>query len=455
MFDLLSKKLGNVFQSLKGKGLLKEADVNVAIEEIRIILLEADISLDLVKQIQGNIKEKALQQHVLQSISPGQQIIKIVHDSLLELLGSKASPLILAGDPAIILMIGLQGSGKTTSSAKLASFLEAKHNRKVMLASLDIYRPAAMTQLENLANTINVTFLSAQEGYQPLEIVSHAIQAAKLQHCNTLILDTAGRNQVDTALMTELKQIAEATKAKDIILVADAMAGQDAVRSAVGFAEAVNLNGLFFTRLDGDARGGAILSAKQITGQEVKFLGTGEKISDIEVFHPDRIVSQILGQGDVVSLVEKAQEHSDGQEEETMRRMVEGSFNLNDMSKQLSQIRKMGGITDMMRFLPGKLKQALPKNIDSIDRNSFKRQEAIISSMTEKERLHPKIIHANRRKRIANGSGTKVSDVNKLLKQFQSMGTMMKMMKKQGMGGFDPSTILQGGLAGRGRNRLY
>ncbi len=443
MFQSLSDKLTNVLKNLGRQGALTEADVTAALREIRIALLEADVALPVVKTFIEKVKEKAIGQKVIESISPAQLVTKIVYDELVEVLGSEATALNLATTPpAVIMMVGLQGSGKTTSSAKLAKYLKDKLKKKVLLASLDIYRPAAQEQLEVLSHTINGHSLPIVKGQKPLEIADRALKAAKLEGYDVLILDTAGRLHIDEPLMEELNQIKNLTHPIETLLVVDAMTGQDALNVGKTFHDRLNLTGIILTRLDGDARGGVALSMRHVTGCPLKFMGVGEKVEALEVFHPDRVAGRILDQGDVVSLVEKAIETIDKEESERLNRKIEkGSFDLSDMAAQLQQMMKMGGFSGLLSFLPGmgQLKDKLPAK--GVDDRLIKKQIAIIQSMTPRERRFYKILNASRKRRIAIGAGTTVQEVNRLLKQFEGTLLMMKRVQKMGKKGF-----LQNGL---------
>ena len=438
MFDALTGRLSDVFDKLKKRGVLKEGDINAAMAEIRLALLEADVALPVVKDFIKEVSKKALGHEVLKSISPGQQIIKIVNDVLIDILGADNQGLNLLGEPpTVIMMVGLQGSGKTTSSAKIALRLKTRNKKKVIMASLDVARPAAQEQLKILGEQIDVATLPIVAGQQPVDIAKRAMQAGRFGGYDVVMLDTAGRLHVDDALMGEAGAVVAAVKPQEIILVADAMTGQDALNVANAFHKRVNLTGIMLTRIDGDARGGAALSMRKATGCPIKFLGIGERLDELEEFHADRIASRILGMGDVVSLVEKAQENIDEEEAAKLaKKMEKGLFDLDDMAGQLKQMRNMGGMEGVMSMLPGvgKMKQQMANA--NIDPKMLIRQEAIISSMTKKEKKNPKIIHANRKKRIAAGSGTNVQEVNKLLKQFMTMAKMMKKVSKMGQKGF-------------------
>ncbi|SNB60966.1 signal recognition particle subunit FFH/SRP54 (srp54) [Arboricoccus pini] len=448
MFDNLSTRLGKVFDRLKGKGVLSEGDVGDAMREIRVAMLEADVALPVVKDFIASVREKAVGQEVLRSITPGQMVVKIVNDHLRELLGGATSELKLASPPAVILMVGLQGSGKTTSSAKLAVRLR-KDRKKVLLASLDVQRPAAQKQLEVLAQQAQVDSLPIVNGQQPLDITRRALESARREGFDVLILDTAGRLHIDESLMVELLQVRDLAKPHETLLVADALTGQDAVNVASHFHERIAVTGIVLTRLDGDARGGAALSMRQVTGRPIKFVGMGEKLDALEVFHPDRMAGRILGMGDVVSLVEKAAEIVDKDEAERLAdKLQRGSFSLEDFKSQLLQVKKMGGMGGIMGKLPGIAKLKAQMGEAKIDEKIIGRQIAIIDSMTKIERRNPKIIDGSRRRRIAKGSGTDVADVNRLLKQHRQMQDMMKQMKKAGGLGNLKNLLSRGGLGG-------
>jgi signal recognition particle subunit SRP54 len=434
MFETLSGRLGNVFDRLKRRGALREADVEAAIRDIRVALLEADVALPVVKDFVASIKERAVGQEVLRSITPGQMVVKIVNDRLVELLGGQASDLVLAETPPqVILMVGLQGSGKTTTSAKIGYRLRTRDRKKVLLASLDVQRPAAQEQLAVLARQAEVASLPIVLGQQPAEIAARAMDVARREGIDVVIFDTAGRLHVDDALMQELQAVRDKVRPHETLLVADALTGQDAVNLANAFHQRIGLTGIVLTRMDGDARGGAALSMRAVTGQPLKLIGIGEKLDALEPFHPDRVASRILGMGDVVSLVEKVAETVDKEEAEKLAaKMQRGQFDLNDLATQLQQMRKMGGMSGLLGMLPGigKIKQQLADA--KIDDRMVVRQLAIISSMTPHERRNPQVLHASRKRRIASGSGTEVQDVNKLLKQYQQMQIMMKRVKKMG-----------------------
>lgn len=443
MFQSLSSKLTGIFSNLRKRGVLSEADIDSAMREIRVALLEADVALPVVKDFITSLKAKALGAEVVASVSPAQMVIKLVNDHLAELLGSETQAINLAGTPPVVMMmVGLQGSGKTTSTGKLALRLKNKHNKKVLVASLDIYRPAAQQQLEQVAKQAQINSLPIVPGEKPLQITERALKTARLEGYDVLLLDTAGRLHIDTELMDELKAVKKLSNPLETLLVADSLTGQDAVNIAKTFHEQVGVTGIILTRVDGDGRGGAALSMRSVTGQPIKFIGIGEKLDEFEEFHPARIASRILDMGDIVSLVEKAAENVSTEEAEKMAsRMMEGQFDFNDLLDQLRKMNKMGGIGSMMKMLPG-MGQLKEKMADAkIDPKILARQEAIILSMTKKERIHPKLINASRRVRIAKGCGLTVQDVNKLLKQQQQMQDMMKKLKKIGAKG-----MMRGGL---------
>jgi signal recognition particle subunit SRP54 len=434
MFESLSGRLNDVFDRLKRRGALREADVEAALRDIRVALLEADVALPVVKDFIAAIRERAVGQEVLRSVTPGQMVVKIVHDHLVDLLGRAASELNLDGPPPrVFLMVGLQGSGKTTTSAKIAYRLRTKERRRALLASLDVQRPAAQEQLAVLAEQAGVSSLPIVPGQTPVAIAARAIETATRSGDDVVILDTAGRLHIDEALMADLEAIRDRVRPHETLLVADALTGQDAVNLARAFHERVGLSGIVLTRIDGDGRGGAALSMRAVTGQPIKLVGVGEKLDALEAFRPDRMASRILGMGDVVSLVERVAETVDREEAEQLAaKMKRGSFDLDDLATQLQQMRKMGGMSGILGMLPGvgKIKQQLSEA--QIDDRMIARQLAIISSMTPKERRNPQILHASRKRRIAAGSGTAVPDVNRLLKQYQQMQTMMKRVKKMG-----------------------
>lgn len=450
MFDSLSERLGGVFDRLKGRGALTEADVRTAMREVRIALLEADVALPVARQFVDSVTEQAVGQQVLRSVTPGQQVVKIVNDALVAMLGPDTAELHLdVTPPAVIMMVGLQGSGKTTTTAKLAKLLK-KQGKKVMMASLDVNRPAAQEQLAVLGTQIEVTTLPIVAGQQPVDIGRRAMQAAKLQGFDVLMLDTAGRLHVDQQLMDEMKAVADISTPQEILLVVDSLTGQDAVNVAQNFSDQVPLTGVVLTRMDGDARGGAALSMRAVTGKPIKFAGIGEKLDQIEPFHPSRVAGRILGMGDVVSLVEKAAASIEAEDAEKMAaRLAKGQFDLNDLRSQLAQMRRMGGLGALAGMIPG-MKKAQGAVEQAGGDKILLRMDAIITSMTVKERAKPELINAKRKIRIAKGSGTTVQDVNKLLKMHQEMSTAMKRLKK--MGGLKGmlGMLGKGGMGGLG-----
>ena len=437
MFENLTKKLESIFSKLKNAPSLSEEQVDSGLKEIRLALLEADVALSVTKEFISNVKPKAIGQEIIKSTSAGQMIVKIVHDELVNILGSKNEELnFKAVPPVSILLVGLQGSGKTTSSAKLAKNIEKNYKKKVMLVSLDVYRPAAQEQLKLLAEANGIQCLPIVEKQQPIDITKRALNAANLNGSDIIIFDTAGRTQIDLPMMSEIKQIKDLTKPTETILVADSLTGQIAVNVAKEFDEAVNLSGIILTRVDGDARGGAALSMKHVTGKSIKYIGVGEKITDLEIFHPDRLANRILGMGDVVTLVEKAQQDlSDEKIKETEEELKKGIFTMDSYLAQLRQMKKMGGMEGVMSMLPGVNKMKAKIDQANIDEKMLIENEAIILSMTKKEKENPKIISGSRRKRISIGSGVDVSKINKLLKQFKMMSEMMKKMSKGNMKG--------------------
>jgi signal recognition particle subunit SRP54 len=434
MFESLSDQLGGVFDRLRGRGALNEADVREAMREVRVALLEADVALPVVRSFIDSVTEKAVGASVLKSITPGQQVVKIVNDALVEMLGSEASELNLdVTPPAIIMMVGLQGSGKTTTTAKIAKKLNEKDRKKVLMASLDVNRPAAQEQLAVLGEQIGVATLPIVAGQQPVDIAKRALQAAKLQGYDVLMLDTAGRLHVDAQLMDEMKAVANASDPAEILLVVDALTGQDAVNVAKNFSDQVALTGVVLTRMDGDARGGAALSMRAVTGKPIKFVGIGEKLDGLDVFHPSRVAGRILGMGDVVSLVERAAESIQADEAEAMAaKMAKGQFDMNDLRAQLKQMQRMGGLGALAGMIPGMKKAQAAMNSNGMDDRLLIRMDAIIGSMTPKERSKPELLQAKRKIRIAKGSGVTVQEVNKLLKMHQEMSTAMKKIRKMG-----------------------
>ena len=432
MFENLTNKLESIFSKLKSAPSLTEEQVDSGLKEIRLALLEADVALPVVKEFISNVKPKAIGQEIIKSTSPGQMIVKIVYDELVTILGSKNEEINLKAVPPIsILLVGLQGSGKTTSAAKLASLIQNKHKKKVMVASLDVYRPAAQEQLKLLAEKNDIQCLPIVDNQQPLDISKRALNAANLNGSDVIIFDTAGRTQIDLPMMSEIKQIKEITNPVETILVADSLTGQIAVNIAKEFDTAVNLSSIILTRVDGDARGGAALSMKQVTGKPIKYIGVGEKVSDFEMFHPDRLANRILGMGDVVTLVEKAAQNL-GEEKikETEEELKKGIFTMDTYLSQLRQMKKMGGMEGVMSMLPGVNKMKAKMDQANIDEKMLIENEAIILSMTKKEKENPKIISGSRRKRISKGAGVDVSKINKLLKQFKMMSDMMKKMSQ-------------------------
>jgi signal recognition particle subunit SRP54 len=442
MFDSLSDRLNDVFDRLRRRGALSEDDVGAALREIRVALLEADVALPVVRDFMVGVREKAVGQEVLRSVTPGQMVVKIVHDHLVDMLGGDDAPRrgdgidLNAPPPVSVMLVGLQGSGKTTTAAKIALRLKIRERKKVLMASLDVQRPAAQEQLAQLGQQVGVATLPIVPGQRPVEITRRALQVGRSEGYDVVLLDTAGRLHVNEELMLEVAAVREAANPHQTLLVADAMTGQDAVNVAKAFGERAGVTGIVLTRVDGDARGGAALSMRAITGKPIVLLGTGEKVDAIEPFHPDRIAGRILGMGDVVSLVEKAQETADEAETEKLaRKMQKGEFDLDDLAGQLRQIRRMGGMGGMLGMLPGVGKIKKQMTDANIDEGIIKRQEAIIGSMTKAERRNPKVLNGSRRRRIAAGSGTSVTDVNRLLKQYQDMAGMMKKMKKLGQKG--------------------
>jgi signal recognition particle subunit SRP54 len=454
MFEGLTNKLGGVFDGLKKRGTLREEDVVNALRDIRVALLEADVALPVAKDFIEKVRAEATGEKVLRAVKPGQQVVKIVHDTLVETLKHEDAALNLnCPAPAVLLMAGLQGSGKTTSAGKLAKFLKDKQRKKVLLASLDVYRPAAQQQLEILAKQVEAGSLPIVAGEKPEAITKRALQVAKLEGYDVLILDSAGRLSIDDALMDELSAVKKLANPIETLLVADAMTGQDAVQTAQNFKDRIGVTGIILTRIDGDARGGAALSMRAVTGVPIKFLGVGEQADALQAFDAERIAGRILDMGDIVSFVEKAAENFDAEEaRKTAEKMQKGKFDLEDFLAQLRQMKKMGGLTGLMGFMPGmgKIKNAMENA--NIDDSILLRQEAIILSMTRAERAKPDVLNASRRKRIAAGSGTTVQDVNRVIKQFQDMQTMMKRMNK--MGGKGLMRSLGGMMGGGGMGEL-
>ena len=446
MFDSLATRLGATFDKLMRHGSLTEDDVSAAMREVRVALLEADVALPVVKQFIDEAKAEALGAEVLKSVTPGQQVIKIVNDHLVKMLGGAGSVAInlAAEPPAAILMVGLQGSGKTTTSAKLAKLLKEKEKKRALLASLDTSRPAAMEQLAVLGQQAGIDTLPIVDGEAPVAIAKRAMKTGRQQGYDIVILDTAGRLHVDAELMDEVVAVRKAANPVETLLVADALTGQDAVNVATQFKKRVEISGIILTRVDGDGRGGAALSMRAVTGCPIKLIGVGEKLDALEPFHPERIASRILGMGDVVSLVEKAQETIDEKEAENLAKKIKkGGFDLNDLSSQLNQMRRMGGMDGLLGMLPGvgKIKRQMAEA--QVDEKSIDRMQAIISSMTGDERGNPKRLNGSRKRRIATGSGTSVQDVNRLLKQFKQMNVMMKRVGKLGEKG-----LMRAGMPG-------
>ena len=435
MFENLSDRLDAAFRKLKGHGKLSEKNIEDGLKEVRMALLEADVHYRVTKGFIADVKERALGQEVLASLTPAQQLIKIVNEELTELMGSQNEDLNLTGpSPVAIMLVGLQGSGKTTTAGKLSVFLRKK-GRKPFLVPADVYRPAAIDQLKKLGQQLEVPVFSSSTDMDPVEICRKAKTAAHQQGCDTLLLDTAGRLHIDEELMAELSRIKDTVKPADILLVADAMTGQDAVNIAESFNTTLDIGGVILSKMDGDARGGAALSIKEITGKPIKFIGVGEKLSDLEPFHPDRLASSILGMGDVLTLIEKAQDAVDEKKAaELEKKLRKSQFTLEDFRDQMVQVRKMGSIGDIMKMIPGMGKLKQMKNLD-VDESEFVRIEAIINSMTPRERQQHSIINGSRRKRIAKGSGTRVQDVNRLLKNYTQILKMLKKFNKGGMNG--------------------
>lgn len=436
MFDSLTERLGQTVRNLRGVGRLSEDNIKDSLREVRMALLEADVALPVVKTFIEHVRERAMGEEVIKSLTPGQVFVKIVNDELTQLMGAANEGLELkAVPPAVILMAGLQGAGKTTTVGKLSRWLKEKQKKSVMVVSADVYRPAAIDQLETVASEVGASFFPSKADQKPVDIVKAALNEARVRHQDVLIVDTAGRLHIDDEMMDEIKQIHQAINPVETLFVVDSMTGQDAANTARAFDQALPLTGVVLTKTDGDARGGAALSIRQITGKPIKFLGVGEKSTALELFHPDRLASRILGMGDVVSLVEQAQETVDVEKAEKLaRKLKKGKgFDLEDFRDQFSQLKKMGGITSMLDKLPGM--PNIPKGaMDQVNDKELGKVEAIINSMTPHERRFPAVIKASRKRRIAAGSGTQVQDVNRLLKQFTQMQKMMKKMGKGGMG---------------------
>ncbi|MGV6828902.1 MAG: signal recognition particle protein [Flavobacteriales bacterium] len=440
MFDNLSEKLDKALHVLKGHGSITEVNVAETLKEVRRALLDADVNFKIAKDFTNKVKEKALGQNVLTTLQPGQLMVKLVKDELIELMGGDSQGINLGGSPSVILMSGLQGSGKTTFSGKLANYLKSKKSKKPLLVACDVYRPAAIQQLHVVGDQIGVEVFSQPENKNPVDIAQKAIHHAKQNGFNAVIIDTAGRLAVDEAMMTEIANIHQAIKPQETLFVVDAMTGQDAVNTAKSFNDRLNFDGVVLTKLDGDTRGGAAISIKTVVNKPIKFIGTGEKMEAIDVFHPSRMADRILGMGDVVSLVERAQEQFDEVEARKLQKKIaKNQFGFDDFLKQIQQVKKMGNMKDLVGMIPGAGKAL--KNVD-IDDDAFKGIEAIIHSMTPEERSKPSIINSSRKKRISKGSGTSVQEVNQLMKQFTQMSKMMKMM--QGGGGRKMMQMMKG-----------
>ncbi|CAN7433277.1 signal recognition particle protein [Rossellomorea sp. LjRoot5] len=440
-FEGLADRLQGTIQKIRGKGKISEADVKEMMREVRLALLEADVNFKVVKQFVKKVSERAVGQEVMKSLTPGQQVIKVVQEELTNLMGGEQSQIAVAKrPPTVIMMVGLQGAGKTTTTGKLANLLRKKHNRKPLLVAADIYRPAAIKQLETIGKQLSLPVFSLGDQVSPVEIAKKAIEKAKEEHHDYVLIDTAGRLHIDENLMGELKEIKELSNPDEIFLVVDAMTGQDAVNVAQSFNEALGISGVVLTKLDGDTRGGAALSIRSVTEKPIKFVGMGEKMDALEAFHPERMASRILGMGDVLSLIEKAQANVDEEKaKELEQKMRTMSFTFDDFLDQLGQVRQMGPLDELLKMMPGANKM---KGLDKIqvDDKQISHVEAIIQSMTSDEKTHPETINASRRKRIAKGSGTSIQEVNRLLKQFEDMKKMMKQMsgmqgkgKKKGM----------------------
>ncbi|GAA3092583.1 signal recognition particle protein [Rhizobium viscosum] len=449
MFENLQDRLGSILNGLTGRGALSESDVSAALREVRRALLEADVSLEVVRSFTDRVREKAVGAEILKSIKPGQMVVKIVHDELIEMLGGEGVGVDLhAAAPVVIMMVGLQGSGKTTTTAKIANRLTTREKKKVLMASLDTRRPAAQEQLRQLGAQANIDTLPVIAGQSPTDIAARAVQAAKLGGHDVVILDTAGRTHIDEPLMVEMADIKKKSSPHEILLVADSLTGQDAVNLARNFDDRVGITGLVLTRMDGDGRGGAALSMRAVTGKPIKLIGVGERMGELEEFHPRRIADRILGMGDIVSLVEKAAENIDAEKAAAMAaKMAKGKFDLNDLADQLRQMQKMGGMGGIMGLMPGMAGMKDKMAAAGLDDKLFGRQIAIIQSMTKAERANPDMLKHSRKKRIAAGSGTDAAAINKLLKMHRQMADMMKMMGGKGKGGMMKQ--MMGGLAGK------
>jgi signal recognition particle subunit SRP54 len=444
MFESLSDRLQSAFQKLSGKGKLNEDDVREAMKQVRIALLEADVNLKVVKEFVNKVTEQAIGEEVTKSLTPAQQVVKIVHTELIELLGTTNAPLTeIKPGPTVLMLVGLQGAGKTTLAAKLALWLRKKGKRPLLVAA-DVYRPAAITQLETLGRQLNIPVHSEGTQAKPPEIAKRALERARLDSNNYVIIDTAGRLQIDDLLMTELEEIVSVTQPAEKLLVVDAMIGQEAVRVAEEFNRRVALTGVVMTKVDGDARGGAALSVRQVTGVPIKFLSTGEKVEldTIEPFHPDRLASRILGMGDVLSLIERAEQIYDAEQAKKMqKKLVKGQFDFEDFLQSMQQMRKLGPLQQILSMIPGLDK--LARNEELVSEKELKRIEAIIFSMTKKERRNPDLIKGSRKERIAKGSGTQIHDVTQLVSQFKKMQRMMKQMGGRGGGNIDPRDLMR------------
>ncbi len=445
-FESLSDKLSGIFKKLRGQSRLTEANMDEMLKEIRVALLEADVNYKVVKEFTQNVKEKAIGQQVLSKLNPSQMVVKIVHDELVELLGSTDSELHYQNNrPTVIMLVGLQGSGKTTTAGKLALYMKSKLKKKVLLAACDVYRPAAIDQLDQIAKQIDVPIVNMGTNVSPVEIAKKAREQAFNNHLDVLIIDTAGRLQIDEQLMQELNDIKDAVNPDEILLLVDAMAGQDAVNVANTFNERLALTGVVMSKLDGDARGGAALSIKHMTGVPIKFSGTGEKLTDLDVFHPDRMADRILGMGDVMSLVEKAEEELDEKEmKRSVNRMMDGKFDLNDMLDQLKQVQKLGSLGGLIKMIPG-MPKITPEQTAQAEK-LMRQCETIINSMTPYERHNPEILKYSRKQRIAQGSGTTLTQINQVLKRYDQMKDAMKQMKQYQKSGKVPP-----GMGGYGR----
>nr|WP_289037348.1 signal recognition particle protein [uncultured Allobacillus sp.] len=439
-FEGLADRLQNTIKKITGKGKVSEQDVKEMTREVRLALLEADVNFKVVKDLIKRIKERAIGQEVLESLTPGQQVIKVVKEELAELMGGEQSKIAVANKPpTVIMMVGLQGAGKTTTTGKLANLLRKKHNRNPMLVAADVYRPAAINQLETLGNQLDLPVFSLGTEANPVDIANQAIEKAKEEHHDYVIIDTAGRLHIDENLMGELQEIKQSVNPDEVFLVVDSMTGQDAVNVAESFDEQLDVTGVVLTKLDGDTRGGAALSIRAVTGKPIKFAGMGEKLDQLEAFHPDRMASRILGMGDVLSLIEKAETQVDEKKAKEMEEKIKSmSFTFEDFLEQMDQVKNMGPLDELINMMPGANKMKGMKNLQ-VDDKQLSHVEAIIQSMTKQERVEPSVINASRKKRIAKGSGTSVSQVNRLLKQFEDMKKMMKQMtspkkgKKKGM----------------------